>query len=60
MKYALLIYAAEKDFAAMSKEEQGRVYSEYMAYTIDLKKSGKMLSSGIWPEGPGRGSDQVS
>jgi len=44
MKYALLIYAAEKDFAAMSQEEQGRVYNEYMAYTIELQKSGKMLS----------------
>ena len=44
MKYALLIYAAEKDFAAMSREEQGRVWEEYMAYSIELKKSGKMLS----------------
>ena len=44
MKYALLIYAAEKDFAAMTQEEQGRVYNEYMAYTIELQKSGKMLS----------------
>jgi len=44
MKYALLIYAAEKDWAAKSKEEQGRVYNEYWAYTTELKKSGKMLS----------------
>jgi len=44
MKYALLIYAAEKDFAAMPSEEQGRVYNEYMACTIEFKKSGKMLS----------------
>ena len=44
MKYALLIYAAEKDWAVKSEEEQGRVYSEYMAYTVELKKSGKMLS----------------
>ena len=39
MKYALLIYAAEK-----SQEEQGRVYAEYMNYTVELKKSSKMLS----------------
>jgi hypothetical protein len=44
MKYALLIYAAEKDWAAKSKEEQGQVYNEYWAYTTELKKSGKMLS----------------
>jgi hypothetical protein len=44
MKYALLIYAAEKDWAESSKEEQGRIYNEYWAYTVELKKSGKMLS----------------
>src|SRR3984893_8727876 len=44
MKYALLIYAAEKDWAAKSKEEQGRIYNEYWAYSVELKKSGKMLS----------------
>ena len=44
MKYALLIYAAEKDWTEKSKEEQGRIYAEYMNYTVELKKSGKMLS----------------
>jgi hypothetical protein len=44
VKYALLIYAAEKDWAEMSKEEQGRIYNDYMAYSVELKKSGKMLS----------------
>ena len=44
MKYALLIYAAEKDWAARPKEEQGRIYNEYMAYSTELKDSGKMLS----------------
>jgi len=44
MKYALLIYAAEKDWAKKSKEEQGHAYNEYMAYSAELKKSGKMLS----------------
>ena len=44
MKYALLIYAAEKDWAFKSKEEQGAIYNEYWAYTVELKKSGRMLS----------------
>jgi hypothetical protein len=44
MKYALLIYAAEQAWAEKSEEEQGRIYAEYMNYTIELKKSGKMLS----------------
>src|SRR5215831_13724716 len=44
MKYALLIYAAEKDFAEKSREEQSRAYNDYMAYTVELTKSGKMLS----------------
>jgi hypothetical protein len=44
MKYALLIYAAEKDWADRTKEEQGQIYNEYMAYTVELKNSGKMLA----------------
>jgi hypothetical protein len=44
MKYALLIYAAEKDWTEKSKEEQGRIYNEYMAYTVELQKSGRMLA----------------
>ncbi len=44
MKYALLIYAAEKDWAEKSKEEQDSIYSEYWNYSVDLKKSGRMIS----------------
>jgi hypothetical protein len=44
MKYALLIYAAEKDWNERSKEDQGRIYDEYWGYTVELKKSGRMLS----------------
>jgi hypothetical protein len=44
MKYALLIYAAEKDWVEKSKEEQGQIYNEYWAYTLEIQKSGKMLS----------------
>ena len=44
MKYALLIYAAEKDWDERSPEEQKRIYDEYWAYTMELKNSGKMRS----------------
>jgi hypothetical protein len=44
MKYALLIYAAEKDWAALPKEEQGRIYNEYWEYSKELKASGKMTA----------------
>ena len=44
MKYALLIYAAEKDWAEKSKEEQDRTYTEYWNYSVELKKSGRMIS----------------
>ena len=44
MKYVLLIYAAEKNWASLSQEEQGRIYNGYMTYTEELKKSGKMLA----------------
>jgi hypothetical protein len=44
MKYALLIYAAEKEWAEKSKEERDRIYTEYWNYSIELKKSGRMVS----------------
>jgi hypothetical protein len=44
MKYALLIYAAEKNWAAMSKEDQGRIYNEYMTFSEEIAKSGKMTA----------------
>lgn len=44
MKYALLIYSAEKNWAEKSEEERGRIYGEYWNYSIELKKSGKMIS----------------
>jgi hypothetical protein len=42
MKYVLLIYAAEKDWSNLSKEEQTRIYNDYWKYTAELKNSGKM------------------
>jgi hypothetical protein len=44
MKYALLIYAAEKEWTEKSAEEQGLIYNEYAAYSAELQSSGKMLS----------------
>ena len=44
MKYALLIYTAEKDWDTLSSEEQGQIYNEYMTYTVELKRSGHMLA----------------
>jgi hypothetical protein len=43
MKYVLLIYGAEKAWAALSQEEQGNIYNEYMTFTKEFKQSGKML-----------------
>jgi hypothetical protein len=42
MKYVLLIYAAEKGWASLSKEEQERIYNGYGAYSEKLAQSGKM------------------
>jgi hypothetical protein len=42
MKYLLLIYEAEKVWAAMSKEEQGGIFNEYVAVGEAFAKSGKM------------------
>jgi hypothetical protein len=43
MKYMLLIYEAEKEWASLPKEEQGRIFNAYMTFTEELSKSGKML-----------------
>ena len=44
MKYALLIYAAEKNWVDAPEQERSALYNEYWAYSMELKKSGKMLS----------------
>jgi len=43
MQYLLLIYSNETAWNAMSGEELGKIYSEYMAYTADIKKSGNYI-----------------
>jgi hypothetical protein len=40
MKYALLIYASEQDWANQSDEEQGQAHQEYMAFTKDIVDRG--------------------
>jgi hypothetical protein len=42
MRYALLIYASEQDWAAQSEEESQAVNQEYMAFTKDIIDRGLM------------------
>jgi hypothetical protein len=43
MKYLLLIYENEGDFAKLPEAEQGRIFEEYMDYTRRIRKSGNYL-----------------
>ena len=42
MQYLLLIYDDEKRWAEMTKDDAGRMNDEYMTFTQDILKSGKM------------------
>jgi hypothetical protein len=42
MRYALLIYASEQDWASQSEEESQAVSQEYMAFTKDIIDRGLM------------------
>ena len=44
MKYLLLIYENEGNFANVSEAEQGRLFQEYMDYSRGIKKSGNYVS----------------
>ena len=44
MKYLLLIYGNEGDWATMSEEEQGKNYQAYMDYTQDIYKKGQYVA----------------
>ncbi len=44
MRYMLLIYSRESDWAALSEKERGVVYQEYMAFTDSIRKSGHYVS----------------
>lgn len=43
MKYLLMIYENEAAMATKTEAEFGRLLGEYMAFTDDLRASGKML-----------------
>lgn len=43
MKYLLLIYSDEAQWATISEAEAGQVMAEYMQYTNDIHKSGNYL-----------------
>ena len=42
MKYALLIYASEQEWATQSEEQPQAAYQEYMAFTKDIIDRGLM------------------
>src|SRR5436190_5858305 len=43
MKYLLLIYGNEGDFANVSEADQGRIFQEYMDYTKGIRKNGNYI-----------------
>ncbi len=44
MRYMLLIYDRESDWAAMSEAESGKMFQEYMTFTEGIRKSGHMVA----------------
>ncbi len=45
MRYMLLIYDAESQWASMTEAQRGQMFQEYMAFTEGIKKSGHHVSS---------------
>ena len=43
MKYLLLIYENEGNFATVSEEDGNRIFAEYMDYTRGIKKAGNYI-----------------
>ena len=43
MKYLLLIYENEADFANLSEEQGNKIFAEYMDYTKGIKKQGNYI-----------------
>ncbi|HEX4952493.1 MAG TPA: YciI family protein [Thermoanaerobaculia bacterium] len=43
MRYLLMIYEREAEWAGMSEAEQGEIFGEYMAFTERLKAGGHYL-----------------
>jgi hypothetical protein len=44
MRYMLLIYEREADWAALGQEGQGKMFAEYGAFTNDVKTSGHYVT----------------
>lgn len=42
MEYMLLIYGSEAEAKKMSQADGARIYQEYMTFTEDISKAGKM------------------
>ncbi len=50
MTYLLLVYTDEKVFTSLPKEEVGRIYAAYRAYSEALTKAGVLLGNhGLQP-----------
>jgi hypothetical protein len=45
MRYMLLVYEAESNWATMTQEDAGRIMREYMGLTEDLRQGGQHLGS---------------
>ena len=43
MRYMLLIYSKESDWAALSEKDRGQMFAEYGAFTEGIRKSGHYL-----------------
>src|SRR2546422_1641623 len=44
MKYLLLIYEKEADWAAIPEAEKGKIFQEYMDYTKRIRKNGNYIA----------------
>ena len=44
MRYLLLIYDAESQWASMTEAQRGQMFQEYMAFTEGIKKSGHWVA----------------
>jgi len=44
MRYMLLIYDRESEWASMSEKERGQIFGEYTAFTDGIKKTGHYVA----------------
>jgi hypothetical protein len=44
MRYMLLIYDREADWAALSEKQRGELFQQYMAFTDGIRKSGHYVA----------------